>query len=609
MFPMKNSQTKFVFKSVILFALVQIFIGCSAGGFSTFISTSNDKLIDGEDEFRFVSFNIPNLLYIEDNFRFEETNPWRLPNEFEIRDALTSIKQMGGKVARTYTITVKRKSDPPELKKHVEAPGIFNEEAFQVLDKVVEIANETNVRLIIPLVDNWWWMGGIGEYAEFRGMPRVKFWSDSLIISDFKKTIEFILNRKNTFTGTLYKNEMAILGWETGNELESTNEWQTEIAKYIKSIDSNHLVIENIHSPVVYESSIKNPYIDVLSTHFYEQSNSAVNKIKYNCKLINGRKPYFIGEFGFIPSYQFSEILDTVINNNVSGALLWSLRFRNRDGGFYKHYEKFGFAAYNWPGFAFNNPYKEKAVLNLIKTKAKEITNLKTDSKKILNTPKILTTNDITKISWQGSTGAISYVIERKELDNDWRIIDVVNDAEISYNFLFSDNNAEKGKSYFYRMRAWNGETISKLSNTIGPIKVDRKRIIDEFFNDSKMFKKSNSIKFLSMEDLRKAKEDRSRITGLNGDYIIYEADDAIKNITIDCYQPTPESNIEIFVSSDGSEFKKIIPKVNEYSFGKNDYDFFNPIRFSASNLLQDYKFLKIAFMNKIQISRVEIEY
>ena len=69
-----------------------------ARGFSNFVTRQGDRLMEGDKEFRFVSFNVPNLHYIEDNLPFEETNPWRIPDEFEIRDALASVKQAVGRV-------------------------------------------------------------------------------------------------------------------------------------------------------------------------------------------------------------------------------------------------------------------------------------------------------------------------------------------------------------------------------------------------------------------------------------------------------------------------------------------------------------------------------
>src|SRR4029450_11238004 len=77
-----------------------------------FITRSGDKLMEGEKEYRFVSFNIPNLHLVEDNMAFEATNEWRFPDEFEITDALTTIKQMGGRVARTYVISICKKTGP-----------------------------------------------------------------------------------------------------------------------------------------------------------------------------------------------------------------------------------------------------------------------------------------------------------------------------------------------------------------------------------------------------------------------------------------------------------------------------------------------------------------
>jgi hypothetical protein len=56
-----------------------------------------------ERELRFVSFNIPNLNYVEDEFAFDRKHPYRLPDEYEIRDALLSVRQMRGQVVRLYT--------------------------------------------------------------------------------------------------------------------------------------------------------------------------------------------------------------------------------------------------------------------------------------------------------------------------------------------------------------------------------------------------------------------------------------------------------------------------------------------------------------------------
>ncbi len=156
-----------------------------------FITARGDQLLEGDKPFRFISFDLPNLQMIEDNMPFTETNPWRLPDEFEIRDGLMTVRQMGGTVVRTYVLSVVRTNDAPGTPRHVLGPGKFNEEAFRELDLVLKIANEQGIRLIIPLVDNWKWQGGRAEYAGFRGKSKDDFWSDPQLIADFKETSGF----------------------------------------------------------------------------------------------------------------------------------------------------------------------------------------------------------------------------------------------------------------------------------------------------------------------------------------------------------------------------------------------------------------------------------
>ena len=157
-----------------------------------FITRRGDQLFDGDKPFRFISFNIPNLMVIEDAYEFTKPNPWRWPDEFEIEDALESVRQMGGQVVRTYVLSVRREGSDMGEYVHVLGPGEFNEEGFRALDKVIEVARRKGIRVIIPLVDQSKWWGGIGEYAAFRGKPADEFWTDPQIIDDFKATVRYL---------------------------------------------------------------------------------------------------------------------------------------------------------------------------------------------------------------------------------------------------------------------------------------------------------------------------------------------------------------------------------------------------------------------------------
>ena len=108
---------------------------------------------------------------------------------FEIVDALSTVRQMGGTVARTYSISVVRGNDPPAQASHVLGPGKFNEEAFRSLDMILQVANEQGVRLIIPLVNNWIWRAAAANTRVFAARPRMTFWTDPQLIADFEETI------------------------------------------------------------------------------------------------------------------------------------------------------------------------------------------------------------------------------------------------------------------------------------------------------------------------------------------------------------------------------------------------------------------------------------
>jgi endo-1,4-beta-mannosidase len=137
---------------------------------------------------------------------------------------------MGGQVVRMYTIPVRRRQDPEDVPTFLLAPGRLDEDSMQAMDRVLALANEVGVRLIVPLLNNWPWMGGVPQYADFRGREESEFWTDRQLIEDFKRTVELVLTRTNTLTGVDYRDDRAILCWETGNELAAPWAWTHEIA-------------------------------------------------------------------------------------------------------------------------------------------------------------------------------------------------------------------------------------------------------------------------------------------------------------------------------------------------------------------------------------------
>ncbi len=596
---------------LLLTPALMFFAVSASAQFANFITAKGDKLFDGDRELRFISVNVPNLHYLEDYLPFKGTNPWRLPDEFEIRDALTAVKQLGGKVARPYVFSVRREGDTPDIIRHVEGPGKFNEDAFKTFDKVLQVANEVGIRLIIPFVDNWHWWGGPQEYAAFRGAKRDEFWTDRQLIEDFKRTIEFVIDRKNTFTGIAYKDDKAILAWETGNELQPPFSWTREIAAYVKSLDKNHLLVEGIVAKELSEEALEDPNLDILSTHHYGDPSASLAYIVKNRKLSKGKKPYFIGEYGIIPTEYIRIMTDTIINQGLVGGLIWSLRYRNKEGGFYNHCEYSNVSSYRWPGFNNGNIYDERIIFTILREKAHQINGATTDRLPIPLAPTLLDIRNVEEISWQGSVGAESYVIERRsEEDTSWTVIgDGVDESRYQYRPLFTDESAEIGKSYFYRVKARNQTGASTFSNVIGPVEVKARMIVDEMENFEKVFQKDGLLRLLTYQDIRKAREDRSRLTGTEGSYIIYKVPSSVYEVKVEVLAANADHGIRLYASSDLSEFIESKTQKQTFRIGKNDYGFYDATTFMADNLPPGTMVVKIVLEEGVQIGRVELWY
>lgn len=602
--------------TIILLLLFLSFTAQAQNDMRYFITRAGDRLMEGAKEYRFISFNIPNLHLIEDNMAFEATNEWRFPDEFEINDALQSIKQMGGRVARIYVISICKKDGPNPIPCHVKKPGEFNEEAFRALDKVLEIANRTGVRVIIPLVDNWKWWGGAEQYAEYRGKPQEAFWTDPDIISDFKKTIQFVINRRNTITGTLYKDDKAILAWETGNELYSPYSWTKEIAADIKSLDHNHLVWDGFYigNREIQEEALSDPNIDIVSSHHYPAPNrNMLEDIERFRRQIAGKKVYILGEVGFVPLDDIRKILDTVIQKNISGAMIWSLRYHNRDGGFYWHSEPSGgllYKAYHYPGFATGEAYTEIELLRLMREKAFEIRGLAVPPIETPAPPVLLPFKSVDEISWRGSVGATAYDVERATARKGaWTVVGAnIDDTRVQYRPLFADESAEPGRSYYYRVRAKNSAGTSAPSNTIGPLRVEVSTIVDELSDYARTFAHGGALA-LETSNPRPYKEDAHRLKGSADAFVTYRAPEALRSLKVLAFMENDGKDFEFYLSKDGKSFTRVEAKASRFPTAVNPYGYKLPVEYELSAIAPDNHFLKIVFRAEAQIGRVELRY
>jgi hypothetical protein len=582
--------------------------------FQNFITTHDGKLFDGNKEFRFISWNIPNLLIIEDNFAWNAPNDWLLPDHFELTDAFASVRQLGGTVVRSYSIPIKRADESASIPKYVRGLDDYNEEAFRNFDLMLKLANQQHIRLIIPLINNWPWQGGREDLAAWRGKSKDDFWTDPQLISDFEDIIRHVMTRTNTLTRVRYADDKAVLCWETGNEVRgATPQWTETIAAFIKSIDKNHLVMDGYDAGIRPEI-LDAPDVDIVTTHHYPSSGNALSlgdQIRADAKLVAGKKAYIIGEFGFVKTDEMRDAMRAIMDSQDSGGLLWSLRFRNRTGGFYWHSEPDGadlFKAFHWPPSRIGDPYDETGLMNSVRADAYAIRGLPVPVIPIPAAPVLLPIADAGAISWQGSVGATGYQVERAAgSDGPWQIISSnVDEAFTQYCPEFADEKVSAG-SWFYRIRAKNAAGTSEASNSVGPVKVTAATMVDTMADFSRTLSHSEGWKLVH-HDCRVTKEYVHRASGMAGETMVYQLPTPLESFRVFSFFPRHPSAIKFSISKDGAHFQDVAPQTENEFHGTGDYGYWLPVLFHADNLPAG-TFLRIELTSETQIGRIEISH
>lgn len=469
------------------------------------ITRKGDKLYEGSKVFRFMGLAAPNIQQNESQIRVDRSN--RFPDEYEIRDLLDGIRRLGGRATRTFSLSVYSPLDNG-MPVYIEGHRKYNEEAFRCLDLIIALSHEYDVRLIIPFIASQTFGGirGVDEFSAIAGKPKGAFWTDEEQKADFRHFLDFILNRKNTVNGIIYKNDPAILAWQLGNEFGSYPgdrglkydewtpkilDWSLEMAAYIKKVDPNHLIMEA--GGADREKLIADPNIDVISDHLYEYWNRMGGKpwqlapiAKESYAQCKGRKPLMIDEFGLGSTENIRELMETIRETEIVGGLMWSIRSHRRDGGWYYHNEGgTPVNSFHVPGFSAGFVYDEVRLLDLLRKESYLIREIPVPAiQKPAPAPVLFTQKE--GFTWRGATGAGYYVIERAETNKGpWKVLatgledsvlaDVVKfepSPEASEPLvLYVDETAEKGKTYYYRIKGVNAAGESGYSPILKRIK------------------------------------------------------------------------------------------------------------------------------------------
>jgi hypothetical protein len=454
-----------------------------------------DTLYEGARPFRFLGLAAPNLHQNEGQLLPDFSN--RFPDEFETRDVLRTLQQMGARATRCFGLSIVSPEDGG-VPVYITGRRTYNEDAFRALDLVLSLCHEYDVRVIVPLIisQNFGGWRGVDEFAALAGKPGSAFWTDRGVKDDFRDLIRRVVNRRNTVSGILYRDDPAVLAWQLGNEFPSwwgdrhldektwdplVTAWSCEMAAFLKQTDPRHLVMEGGGDRAPF---IADPNIDVMSTHLYEYWNRLQGRstdlpalARADQAACRGKKVLIIDEFGLGSTGTIHRLMREIRKDGIAGGLLWGIRGHRRDSGFYYHNEGgTPVNSYHWPGFATGNGYDERQILGILRTEAFAIRG-ETPPPLPMPSPAPVLLRAGAGFTWRGSTGASSYVIERAgAAGGPWQCLasgledSVVADVaayESGKNpvpvVLFVDAKAPEGTRLFYRIKAVNaaGETVS----------------------------------------------------------------------------------------------------------------------------------------------------
>lgn len=462
--------------------------------FDNFITRNGHQLYDGEQQFRFAGIHAPELHRIENDAKGKcplDPRGWgkyyQWPTADEQENWIKALTKTGHKAMRIYVLSV---ADPSDIacgrETHIMPPAnsnampSLNENAMQVYDRMIALAEKHQLRLILPFIDHWQWWGGRKQLAAFYGEQEDDFYDvNSQTYGAYQDIISQVINRRNTITGRLYKNEKAIMAWETGNELKGTNKaFLDRTVALIDALAPHQLIVDGTYLQLN-EYAINNPGVDIISNHFYTTNgNSKPETIQQDLAKIAGRKAYMVGEFGLTDASLLNDIMQTAVHYQYKGAqavgaFIWGFRGHRHNGGFYFHSEGNGHYSYHLPGFEEAESNQELEIVNSVRTAMAQMDGgalARPLSKP--ESPRLRAITSPDDIRWMGAPLGRLYRIERADSElGPWQILgDNVSDGKAQFDpatdKLFADSESLKpDKTYFYRVIAKNESGESRPSN------------------------------------------------------------------------------------------------------------------------------------------------
>lgn len=222
----------------------------------------------------FIQVKNGQFFYNGNVYKYLGTNFWYgmnlgAENQKRLLIELDKLSEMGVANLRIMAASEGDSQTPWSMQPALQAkPGEFDEKLLQGLDFLLAEMGKRNMKAVVCLSNFWPWSGGFAKYVSWTKSnepipyppPAIggdwrtyqeysaQFYQNQKAQEWYRITIAQIINRKNSITKKLYKEDPTIMSWQLANEPAGINVvsqyriWIDKTAKFIKSLDSNHLV-------------------------------------------------------------------------------------------------------------------------------------------------------------------------------------------------------------------------------------------------------------------------------------------------------------------------------------------------------------------------------
>jgi mannan endo-1,4-beta-mannosidase len=147
------------------------------------------------------------------------------------------------------------------------APGVYDADLLAGLDFVLVELAKRKMKAILVLANFWEWSGGLGQYLVWAGFAEripypppldgdfdsyqkfvAQFYAHPVAREYFARHVRSIVERRNSLSSRVYRDDPTILAWELCSEPRAMNQplafhrWIGETAALIRSLDPYHLI-------------------------------------------------------------------------------------------------------------------------------------------------------------------------------------------------------------------------------------------------------------------------------------------------------------------------------------------------------------------------------